>query len=345
MCQTPACGRTSASAVTRTVPGRQTRPRSLRTRSTIITFSARSFSERAQLLALVRRPRALDRRAPHGAAGAREEELGREARDRPPRTGDERGAVRRQRLRGGGEEVERVALQPALEAHAEVGLEEVAGGDPRRGTPRPPRRGRPPTGSSASRACRTAAAAAASARRAASCVAPPRDRLLAPRRHERLEPPAPVRVHPQDVVVVGERAVGERHGPWRRRVARLDAVARLEAEEAEPAAADARRRGRGRRLRQLVEHREQVLVRPGDAHGLRAEHRAAARPRPDQRERPLLAAQDQRGRSGRYVGVEPFAEHRGAHPPHPIAGGPADRPPLDDLSTIGAQLVERRVRG
>jgi hypothetical protein len=45
MCQTPACGRTSASAVTRTVPGRQTRPRSLRTRSTIITFSARSFSD------------------------------------------------------------------------------------------------------------------------------------------------------------------------------------------------------------------------------------------------------------------------------------------------------------
>ncbi len=45
MCQTPACGRTSASAGTLTPPGTQTRPRSLRTRSTIITFSARSLAD------------------------------------------------------------------------------------------------------------------------------------------------------------------------------------------------------------------------------------------------------------------------------------------------------------
>jgi hypothetical protein len=43
-CQTPACGRTSASAVTTIDPGSLTRPRSLRIRSTIMTFSARSFA-------------------------------------------------------------------------------------------------------------------------------------------------------------------------------------------------------------------------------------------------------------------------------------------------------------
>ena len=46
-CQTPVCGRASPRASTRIEPGTQTRPRSLRTRSTIITFSARSFSERS----------------------------------------------------------------------------------------------------------------------------------------------------------------------------------------------------------------------------------------------------------------------------------------------------------
>ena len=46
-CQTPACGRTSARASTFTEPKRATRPRSLRTRSTIITFSARSLVEEA----------------------------------------------------------------------------------------------------------------------------------------------------------------------------------------------------------------------------------------------------------------------------------------------------------
>jgi hypothetical protein len=97
----------------------------------------------------------------------------------------------------------------------------------------------------------------------------------------------------------------------------LDAVARLEAEEAEPAATDTGRRGRGSRLGQLVEHREQVLVRSGDAHGLGAQHRSPARPGADQRERPLVTTQDKRGRRGRDAGVEPFAEQRDAHPRHP----------------------------
>ena len=44
-CQTPGCSSARQRSGTRTVPYRHTRPRSLRIRSTIITFSARSFSE------------------------------------------------------------------------------------------------------------------------------------------------------------------------------------------------------------------------------------------------------------------------------------------------------------
>ena len=44
MCRTPAIGRSARYSATRTLPGRHTRPRSLRSRSTIITCSARSFA-------------------------------------------------------------------------------------------------------------------------------------------------------------------------------------------------------------------------------------------------------------------------------------------------------------
>ena len=47
-CQTPGAGRGSLSAVTSTEPYSHTRPRSLRIRSTIITFSARSFTDAAR---------------------------------------------------------------------------------------------------------------------------------------------------------------------------------------------------------------------------------------------------------------------------------------------------------
>ena len=46
-CQTPGCASARSRAGTRTLPGRQTRLRSLRIRSTIIMFSARSLAERS----------------------------------------------------------------------------------------------------------------------------------------------------------------------------------------------------------------------------------------------------------------------------------------------------------
>ena len=65
-----------------TEPGSQTRDRSFRSRSTIITCSAASFSRLGEPLA-ARRARALDRHRPDPATAAREEELGRGGDDRP----------------------------------------------------------------------------------------------------------------------------------------------------------------------------------------------------------------------------------------------------------------------
>ena len=56
-CSTPASARVAISSGHRTLPGSQTRERSLRSRSTIITCSAASFAE----------PRELGGRVPPGA--------------------------------------------------------------------------------------------------------------------------------------------------------------------------------------------------------------------------------------------------------------------------------------
>ena len=56
-CQTPQCSSTARSEGTRTVPVAATRPRSLRTRSTIMTFSARSFADRSSSVAAGSRSR------------------------------------------------------------------------------------------------------------------------------------------------------------------------------------------------------------------------------------------------------------------------------------------------
>ena len=159
-------------------------------------------------------------------------------------------------------------------------------------------------------------AAGGSASRAASSSRRRSDRRLALGRHERLEPPAPGRVHPHDVVVEGERAVRERHRSRRRRVPGLDAVARLEAEEPDPAAADRGAVAAGD-VRLLVEQREQVVSRPGHADGAGAEQRPAPRPRADQRERPVLAAEDERRPGRGDGGLERLADEDGAHAPDP----------------------------
>ena len=83
MCSTPASARVAISSGQRTLPGSQTRERSLRSRSTIITCSAASFAEPASSPAAARRARSLDRARPDAAAAPREEELGRAGDDRP----------------------------------------------------------------------------------------------------------------------------------------------------------------------------------------------------------------------------------------------------------------------
>ena len=129
------------SAGTSIEPYSQTRPRSLRIRSTIITFSARSFTEAASAAASVLGPRALaagckdarrrslDRLGHHLAAAAAEEELGGEAADGAPRSRDHARVARLERSGRAREQVERVALPLRLEPQAEVRLEDLAGGD------------------------------------------------------------------------------------------------------------------------------------------------------------------------------------------------------------------------
>jgi hypothetical protein len=99
----------------------------------------------------------------------------------------------------------------------------------------------------------------------------------------------------------------------------LDAMARLEAEEAHPPAADraAARLVAPGHTGQLVEEREQVVIGPRHADGLGAQQRAAPRPRADQGERAVLSAEDERGPGGRDGHVERFAEQRGGHGARP----------------------------
>ena len=99
-------------------------------RSTIITFSARSLADARQLVGVrVERRGALDRRGEDLVAGAPQEQLGREARDRALRGVDERGVRGGERLDAGAEQVERVALERRLEPGAQIDLEDVAGPD------------------------------------------------------------------------------------------------------------------------------------------------------------------------------------------------------------------------
>ena len=70
MCSTPASSRVAMSSGQRTDPGSQTRERSLRSRSTIITCSAASFSDARSSCRASARPRALDRHRPDAARRA-----------------------------------------------------------------------------------------------------------------------------------------------------------------------------------------------------------------------------------------------------------------------------------
>jgi hypothetical protein len=110
--------------------------------------------------------------------------------------------------------------------------------------------------------------------------------LVAP---ERLEPPRPVGVEAQQVVVEGEREAREGHRPRRPGWHRFEGGAEPVAEEAEPAAADRRVGLRLRlHLRLLREQRERVGVGRRDHDRFRADDRPAARPVAGQRKGPLV---------------------------------------------------------
>ena len=149
---------------TRTLPGRQTRPRSLRRTSTIITFSARSLADatgararaaRSSLAVAAARAGALDRVGRDEAVGVeRQERLRRGRDDRPWRAGQRARAeveVRREERRVAGPEAPverpRIAAEGRLEPARQVRLVELAVGDLARGStrrrPRTRRRSRP----------------------------------------------------------------------------------------------------------------------------------------------------------------------------------------------------------
>ena len=259
------------SASTCTEPYAQTRPRSLRMRSTIITFSARSLADAAQRragVAVLQRRGALDRRGPHGAPAAlagRARARGETAAPTAPVTSAARSgrrapaaraksaagepcqaaSRRRQRLAWKSSPAAIRSRQAATAARCPA-----APGAAQRERAQARRR-------AARRRPRAASRPRSASRRAASAA-------VAGGRPQRLEPPAPVRVQAQDVVVEGEVGVGERRRARGRRGHALQAPRQAEAEPADPAAADGVARGLAALDRGLVvEQGERVVVRRG----------------------------------------------------------------------------------
>ena len=115
---------------------------------------------------------------------------------------------------------------------------------------------------------------------AAQVAQPALERVASLVGDERLEPPPPVGVASQDVVVVGQVKVGERDRPDGVQRDALDAGSQAVAQPAEPAAADGRTRGRRRDGRHGGEQGEGVLAVCGDAQRVRARDRATRRAGP-----------------------------------------------------------------
>ena len=265
-------------------------------RSTIITFSARSLTDSASaarapsargavpLIGSVRTSRPRRRKKSSG------ERLQR-APQGPPTKAAWRGASAPRRAR---EQVGGVALEARVEAQADIRLEDLTGRDPlaagldRREMPgRAGRRG--PEAADPHRplahACREppCESLAALAQRAVALLGP-----------ERLEPPAPVRVEPQQMVVEAEHEVGQRGGPRRRGRHRLEPGAEPVAEIAEPATSDGPRLAGRLELGLHVEQRERVVGRVRHDKRLGADECATARPGAGQREGPDVAPDQER---------------------------------------------------
>ena len=191
-----------ARAARRTDPYSHTRPRSLRIRSTIITCSAASLAEARAASAAARRVVGAARVPLIGAvhdlaAAAAQEQLGREAGDAAVRRVEAAAVGGPQRAqRAAANSVERGRRRSrASQPQAEVGLEDLAGGDPLAARRRPRRSGRRRRG--AARSGERVRHGAGAARRASARAAAPARVERASRARggcQRLEPPAPVGV-------------------------------------------------------------------------------------------------------------------------------------------------------
>ena len=140
-CQTPGCGCTLSSSSTRTLPGRQTRDRSLRIRSMIMMFSAASLADARSrprhrlrlrgavpLIGAVKASRPRTRRNSSGLNDGHHPAAGHPA--PVPRTPARAGQPSREEHRCG-------AVGTGVQPNAEVHLVEVTPVDPRRSPPRP----------------------------------------------------------------------------------------------------------------------------------------------------------------------------------------------------------------
>jgi hypothetical protein len=261
---------------------------------------------------VVTRGSSLDRLAQHLAAPAAQEELGRDAADGPPGAGGECGVRGAELARHACEEVGRVPLEAGVEAQAQVCLEDLPGRDPfatrRHG-------GELPRGAGRRRPERAdphrpfAHAGHEPSRQPLAALPQRRVALLGP---ERLEPPAPLGIQVQQMVVEGERELRQRHGPRRGGGHGLEPGPESVAEIAEPATAD---RVVGvvvaLHLGLHVENVERVFLSPGDGERLRSHERAAAGPRAGECERPLIPANQQRGTVRGHVALERDPEQAG----------------------------------
>ena len=285
-CCTPTCSRGSRSAATRTLPISLTRPRSLRTRSTIITCSAASFSL-ASSSARAAAPGAavpligsLATVAPvrrRYSSGENETMPRSPAANAAPWSGARTAAPRARTSSGW-------PVHAGLDRGRQVGLRQVAGGDALHA-----RRHRLAVAGRA----RGAPAHVAQAGGAGLGGAPAEGRQPLAQGagagvgDERLEEPAPVRAQAQDVVVVGQLGRGREPGRRPRRHAGLQGAPVLVGDPAEPPAADGVPEPGARGA---VEDRE----RPRSAdHGQRlgGQDRAASGPAADERQRARLTAQ------------------------------------------------------
>jgi hypothetical protein len=253
----------------------------------------------------------LDRLGDHAPPVAAQEQLRRQAAHGAPRAGHHPGVTRLQGAGRAREQVERVARPAALEAQADIGLEDLPGGDPLAAL----RHRGEMTGGPGRRRLELAHPYRARAHRAGQArlqhLDPAAQLRSAGVRPQGLEPPLPVAVEAEQVVVEGEREARQRRRPRRRGRDPLEARAEAIAEPPEPTAAHRARLGLAD-VRLDVEELEGVVAVRRGRQRLGSDQRAAAGPGACEREGPAVAAHQQAGVRGRDVPREGDPDEAGA---------------------------------